>query len=676
MCNIPYVTRMNARYVFRRRMHFRNIISKPITIALRTADPKVARRRAAFLSVRFVQAKSRVDQMLEANEPLTGSEIEAIFRRELEVELAQNLHDAYENAPWSDSMAENAIPLAEAYRIARRPNRPKALTDADRADLKARGLGSEIPLIEGYLAEYCQTISDSDVQKRLHEIGRLNTDGLIEPARSHILRARADAWLRTMRVFDDDVIGAANPLHALMADVPESKPVVAPVPIVSKPEPQEDCQFQIYEKRRFSEVIDEVIADLKEDGVWKGDTKQQRRIMETFAWITGDLKLGDYNHTHVAAFKKGLQKLPAKFYFGTFARGAMARPFAEAVAALSEIAQAAARSEIAPAAKRNPKTINRDLSTMATVAKHLEATAWKPKAPGAVIMNFGAVRISIKEDEDLDLRPPWTTAHLQCLFDSPIFTGGGGALHRLKQMPSRGVVWHDAAYFAPLIWYYTHACREEILGLEVDELQLSGPVPILHIKDNATRGRDGEMAGEKRRARRRKLPIHPELVRLGLLDYAAAVRAEGHTALFPELYLLAEKRGGAQFYERAWQHMVTYIGDRMPIPQNHRGKGPDIHSIRSLGSSFYEVDGINPILRADVMGHAREGTNAKHYSKRQATEGEEVVLKERLAFMTRYIPVISANILPMPIRLLPIEQRSRVGSPRARKARKDKRSSG
>lgn len=157
-------------------------------------------------------------------------------------------------------------------------------------------------------------------------------------------------------------------------------------------------------------------------------------------------------------------------------------------------------------------------------------------------------------------------------------------------------------------------------------------------------GRDGEKAGEKRFARRRMLPIHPELIRLGFLDYVKAILAEGHTALFPELYLFEAKRGGGQFYDRSWRFMVEWIGDRMTLPANDKGKIPDIHSIRSLGSSFYEIDGVNEILRADIMGHARQGTNAKHYSKRLQTEGIDVVLAERRQFLMRYVPVITAHL--------------------------------
>lgn len=109
----------------------------------------------------------------------------------------------------------------------------------------------------------------------------------------------------------------------------------------------------------------------------------------------------------------------------------------------------------------------------------------------------------------------------------------------------------------------------------------------------------------------------------------------------------------------------------MPVSRNRAGKGPDIHSIRALGASFYEVDGVNEIMRADVMGHARATVNGKHYSKRIATEGLTTVLRERLDFMSRYVPTITGNIDPAPILLLPLDQRSRVGSPRTRKVRSD-----
>ena len=648
MSRIPHACRRDGRYVFRRRVHFRNLISKPVTIALRTADPKLARERAAFLSARFVVVKSRVDRMMECGRTLTGAEIEILFREELENELNGHVQRAFEDGEWSSRALELATLDGEVFNLLRLPDRHAP-----------------------ELAEYSKgTISDEDVELRLKAIGAPVHAGTLAAARTHLLRARAAGCSRVQRLYDGDVMDAVDPVRALMADLgPLSeealklRPATSAIPNVAVvPDRPGECQFVIYDDRRFGDVVEDVIAALKSEGVWKGDLKQQRRIMHTFAWITGNRELGSYDHRDVAAFKDGLKRLPTDFKFGKPDTGAMARPFGEVV------------SELPPVAadkRRNMKTLNRDLSTMSTVAKYLAQTAWKPKVHGAKVMDFSGATVAIKEDKNTDLRPPWTTAHLKCLFNSPLFTGGGAGKRRLKQGEAHPHVYHDAAYFAPLLWYYSHACREEICGLEVADVTIDHPVPHFDIRDNLTRGSDGEKAGEKRVARRRTLPIHPELLRLGFLDYVKAIRTEGHAALFPECYQFDAKRGGAWFYDRAWRFMVEWIADRVPLPTNDKGKIPDIHSIRSLGSSFYEVDEVNEILRADLMGHARQGTNGKHYSKRMQTEGVDVVLAERLEFLRRYVPVITDHLKPAAIRLLPIEARSRVGSGRYRRIRSD-----
>ncbi|MFW2350747.1 hypothetical protein [Qipengyuania sp.] len=681
MSRIPFTIRIEGRYSFRRRIHFRNIISKPLTLALQTADPGAARERVAILSARFVIVRADVKTMLEGQRNLTGIEIEAIFRRELEQQLGSWLSAAYENAPWSSSVTEEAARHGEAYRQLRLPD-PRYDIDPfeiDRLDAaKSAQCGTDLtpewarPLVEQIRGD----LSDEYVSAALTAIGATPTESNIAAARTHMIRAGASASTRAQRVFDEDVLDAADPLRTMMADLGELSPEVkallcranAAIALASKPglplpSPTTDCPFAIYDSRRFSEVIEDTLATLKRKKVWKGDLKQQRMIMECFAWMTGDRELGSYDHRDVETYVQRLLLIPARgFRFGTLKKGNMSRPFEEVQEELPKLT---------PELERSLKTVNRDLSTMSTVAKHLERSAWKPRIPGAVVMNFAAATMAIPQEDTSDLRPPWEKEQLECLFRSPLYCGGGPGKKRLKTDSLSPQVWHDAAYWAPLIWYYTHACREEVCGLEIADVLVDHPVPHIHIRDNLTRGRDGEKGGEKRLARRRKIPLHAELIRLGFLDYVEAIRREGHVALFPELYLFETKRGGAQFYDRAWRFMVQWIFDRMEVKVNNKGKGPDIHSIRALGSSFYEVDGVNEIIRADIMGHARSGTNAKHYSKRIKTEGLDVVLRERMEFLKRYVPVITNHLDPRPIRLLPIEARSRVGSGRHRRLRSD-----
>ena len=99
MSRIPFTTQIEGRYSFRRRIHFRKITSKLLTMALQTADPTAARERETILAARFVIVRAGVKTMLEGERNLTGVEIEAIFRRELEQQLGSWLSDAYENAP-------------------------------------------------------------------------------------------------------------------------------------------------------------------------------------------------------------------------------------------------------------------------------------------------------------------------------------------------------------------------------------------------------------------------------------------------------------------------------------------------------------------------------------------------------------------------------------------------
>ena len=165
----------------------------------------------------------------------------------------------------------------------------------------------------------------------------------------------------------------------------------------------------------------------------------------------------------------------------------MSRPFAQMI---DEI------DPITPTTARNLKAVNRDLSTMSTVAKHLALTSWKPRIHNTLIMDFAGATVAIQEEKNTELRPPGKKEELECLFRSPLYQGGGAGKNRLKAGSVTPQVWHDAAYWAPLIWYYTHACGEEICGLEVADVFADHPVPHIFIRENFTRGRDGEKAGE------------------------------------------------------------------------------------------------------------------------------------------------------------------------------------
>ena len=232
MSRIPFTIRIEGRYSFRRRIHFRNIISKPLTLALQTADPGAASERVAILAARFVIVRADIKTMLEGQRNLTGVEIEAIFRRELEKQLGSWLSDAYADAPWSSSVIEEAARHGEAYRQLRHPDPRHDMDPFEREKLDAAILVStQNGMTYGWARpledQIRDRLSDDYVASALKTIGATPSEANIAAARTHLIRAGASACTRAQRVFDDDVLDAADPVRAMTADLGEPPPAVA-----------------------------------------------------------------------------------------------------------------------------------------------------------------------------------------------------------------------------------------------------------------------------------------------------------------------------------------------------------------------------------------------------------------------------------------------------------------
>ena len=98
---------------------------------------------------------------------------------------------------------------------------------------------------------------------------------------------------------------------------------------------------------------------------------------------------------------------------------------------------------------------------------------------------------------------------------------------------------HPWRYWLPLIARFTGCRLEEICQLHTDDLMEVQGIPCIRVDDKF----DGQKL--KTESSRRVLPIHSELVRLGLLDYAQLLRSDSEVRLFPELVRVRDKLGHA-----------------------------------------------------------------------------------------------------------------------------------
>ncbi len=523
-----YLIRKGARYHFRRRYES-NAFNCPITVSLGTADPGEARRLASRLAVIWDETTMHMQSSFQRG-TLTIEERETIYKNALKEELAHAT--AHKISPVGSSSTHPSLHkiMAAAYRIVlQMPHDAKGIDaeviesaiDDSWSDSDFMRLIKTLKFVVTPMA-----VSLSDAKDALDELGIAHNEAILGDARSQKLRGFAEAHDRAalldhpviktsgkgvMALLDDDVISRAlQQINAPKTAGPQS----ASVQMENNPETQ--SVFLRPSNQRFSEIIDPTLASLFAQNKWKPDKNQRKSIAERFAWITGDKIMTEYFESDIQDYVDALNLIPTNFKFGHLGKsGAMAKPFdPSTIPALT------------PETARNGRTINRDLSVLQKMSKHLAKSHWRPKYGKALEMDFLGSSVRIEVDPWNPERMPWTPKHLKTMFSLPLWQGSGGTNERMTTC-SRPVIYQDAAYWAPLIATYTGMGREEVCGLEIQDFEFCCDIPYLIVQSNMTRSQDGiNPGGLKRLARHRVMPLHSELLRLGLGDYVQSIEGE------------------------------------------------------------------------------------------------------------------------------------------------------
>jgi integrase len=195
-------------------------------------------------------------------------------------------------------------------------------------------------------------------------------------------------------------------------------------------------------------------------------------------------------------------------------------------------------------------------------------------------------------------RRPWKAEELAKLFSQPLFTR--------YELPKEWRAGQAAAYWVPVIGLFTGARISELAQLRTEDIVTTGSIPMLSITDA------GEGQQVKTSASVRSIPIHPELVRLGLLDYVEAMKKAGEAALWPQLKLRKGRPGG-------------FISDWFGEYRKASGlteQYPDFHCFRHTVRTLMSRAGVDHKVQDCITGHETGGsTGTKVY---QHTDEQEL----------------------------------------------------
>jgi integrase len=201
------------------------------------------------------------------------------------------------------------------------------------------------------------------------------------------------------------------------------------------------------------------------------------------------------------------------------------------------------------------------------------------------------------------LREEWKDADVVRLFDHPIF--------QQYELPDTVNAGGAAAYWVPLIGAYTGARITEIAQLLVADLYEEGGQWYFRIEVTKPWQR------LKNQWSRRRIPVHPELIRLGLVEYMQGLVGQGGERLFPLLAVSDLNNAGGGISK--WFSSLKTAAGFGPENTFHGWRNTVETKLQRAREGSLQID--------RYLGHAPEGTGKKVYARLQPADLIETAAK-------------------------------------------------
>lgn len=456
---------------------------------------------------------------------------------------------------------------------------------------------------------------------------------LVQAAMANSILPQPDAnWVQEKRPPDYSSLGQGSPVceveEPLTAVEQESYKLDAEDQEEDEPDEEDELSEQTL---GLVDIVARAAVEKVKTGDWaEKQDRQHISIAKLFVRFVGHDQPRRMRQAHISQFRSLLFNLPKN-------HGKSPKDHLLPLSALVARAETLPPEEVG----LSTATINRymtQIGNIVSICKHA----------GYPFGNFEGVEglRTKKKGNARNDRPPFKTDELRTLFALPVWNGSASLAERLM---AGNVTFHDATYWIPLLSVYNGARREENCGLMVSEIEVDGDVdlPCFRFEDSPVRKLKNPQST-------RRVPIHPELIRLGFLTYVGALREAGHKLLFPELRAACADTTMGDVFDDAWQKV------RAAALPEAKEQGKVLHSIRHWFNNEMKQAGVHSEIRRDILGHSNGDVNEGRY-----TDSARLLV---MANAMSTLPVPTARLLPHRIKLTDqvVAHTARLG----RKARK------
>lgn len=359
-----------------------------------------------------------------------------------------------------------------------------------------------------------------------------------------------------IRYLNRNVPGGSQPLHDLNP-APANQGYYEPpqVPLASM---ASEVTSRILLSRIFEMWLDEKKPGLK-----------NRQRMETsvrrFIEFLGDKPVTDYTKSDTRAFFNALWDLP-KFTPNDMKRLPM-----------PVILEHFAGKPIQRITVNTVKGHQKDLNSVFNWAHHFEYCGSNP------IIDFKFKDRRLQSEK----RIPFTESDLKLIFEkSPVYAGCASPMKR--KVPGDQII-RDSLFWLGLMGLFTGARLSEIGRSEVGDYMFEEGIYYLDIHTR----RDGPHL--KTTSADRQIPLHPELIRIGFLDWVQGRRDKGVSTVFGEMAGRRDVDGAKGSWSQCWMTYQRAIGIT-----DHRKV---FHSFRHCFKRACREAGIEEEIHDAITGH-------------------------------------------------------------------------
>jgi integrase len=262
---------------------------------------------------------------------------------------------------------------------------------------------------------------------------------------------------------------------------------------------------------RIRDVAERLAAAKSREKVEPKFLKQIAMVADMVVELTKVEDITLLRQPHLARFREALNKVPKNW-------GKSLKDRERSLLAIIQHPAGRMDSERGLA----PATVNRNLGILARILDRARSEG----LPVDSTLKPESLRAKMGK-RARNARPAFTREDVRAIFCHPVWTG---CKSRARRMQPGSTIIRDGLYWVPLIGAYTGARREEIAGLGVPDLVQAEEDGgwVFNIRFTESRRIKNE-------ASVRRVPVHPHLIELGLLDHLEERRQRRDHDLFPDL---------------------------------------------------------------------------------------------------------------------------------------------